>query len=99
MRYFGTFTIKTDSRQKMMAKYNAVQDERKKFPELYPERLTLKDGSYANARISVMNGHILYEGTEDQMIRLAVRYFPEMEFTFVPCLDPAKIQAAFYDLG
>ena len=99
MKYFDTFQMKADSREKLMAKYNAIQDERKQFPDRYPTRLTLADGSLARARVSVKKSHVLYDGTEEQMINLAVRFFHEVEFTFTLCLEPEKIQAAFEELG
>jgi hypothetical protein len=98
MRYIGIFKVKTDDNSKMVAKYRAVQEERKLFPDRYPKPLKLEDGSIARGRISLNKGIYLYDGTPEQTINLAVRYHPEMEIKFIPCLNPVKIREAFEKL-
>jgi hypothetical protein len=73
---------------KVTAKNNAIQEERKKFPDRYPKRLLLQYGTPIIFNISgrIGQGFGLYEGTDAQLRNLAARWIPEIKWTFKPIL-------------
>jgi hypothetical protein len=95
MKFIGYWQSNSDDWDKMAAKNDAIQVERKQYPDRYPKKLRYQDGSEIGGRTGGLGkGFVLYEGTEEQLINLAVRWWPEFSWTFVPMLDASMAQKA-----
>jgi hypothetical protein len=93
MKVIAYIEWRPEDAAKVTAKNNEIQEERKQFPDRYPKRLLLQDGTpiLFNIAGSIGHGFGLYEGTEEQFWNLAVRWRPEVTWTFKPIFTGAKI--------
>lgn len=101
MRYISFWEIKDLNAigKRSRAKYDKLQEARKKNPDMFPTPLLLQDGSPATGRLSLSKGVVLYEATEQQMINVASYVLPDVEITFSPLLDREKVDKAWEALG
>lgn len=77
--------------EKIVAKNKAIQEERKQYPDRYPKRLLHQDGTPILYSTSLMEGIGIYEGTEDQLMNLALRWLPEAKWTFTPIFESNRL--------
>ena len=77
---------------KIVQKNREIQEERKKFPDRYPNPLSLA--------YTTRPGHSfrLYEGTEEQFINLATRWVPETKAEIVPIFESTMVFEAWEKL-
>ena len=96
MAYMHRQGFSPEERKARTEKDNEIQEERKKFPDRHPKRILHQDGTRVSYFISGRYDRqfALYEGTEQQMINLAVRWFPEMIWEFIPILQSQKVGEA-----
>jgi len=94
MKYIAYGDVHTDDSDVYEAKNRAIQVEREKFPNRYPMKLLFQDGTPIGAWTSPRKWFNLYEGTEEQLVNLSVRWFPEANVTFKPMFKGSKLGEA-----
>ena len=77
MKCIAYATLLTNDREKINKKNAVIQEERKKDPNRYPKRLV--DPLW----MTISDGVIIYDGTEDQFKNLSARWIPELKFKYV----------------
>ena len=77
MKCIAYATLLTDDREQVTKKNAVIQEERKQDPNRYPKRLV--DPLW----ITISDGVIIYEGTEEQFMNLSARWIPELKFKYV----------------
>jgi len=99
MKYIAYREVRTDVPGAFRAKNNAIQEERKKYPDRYPKKLLFQDGTPIGVWTSGSKGFNLYEATEEQMINLVARWIPETSWTFVAIYEGSKLGEAYDKLN
>jgi hypothetical protein len=73
---------------KVSKKNNAIQEERKKFPNRYPKPLS---PPYHQGTGRIFR---LYEGTEEQFANVVARWVPEMKWQLAAIFDGDDLEQA-----
>jgi len=91
MKYIAYTEMNFEDVDKLIAKRDALQEERKKFPERYPKKLLDQDGKHIVFTTSIPygKGFMLYEGNEEQLVNLAIHWMPELKLKYVPIFTGA----------
>ena len=77
MKCIAYVTLLTEDREHVTKKNAVIQEERKTNPHRYPQRLV--DPLW----MTITDGVIIYDGTEDQFKNLSARWIPELKFKYV----------------
>ena len=85
MKYIAYFKMNPEDIDKVLAKYNVIQEERRKHPDMYPKPLS------PNYSFSIEKGFRLYESTEEQLTNIIKRWIPEIKMTFVAIFNNIDI--------
>ena len=99
MLYLGIGEICTQDYTHFLKKGQMIGEERKKFPNKYPNRLNLEDGRLAEfflGKKGMMRNFIIYE-TEDpqQLLNLQTFWLPEIQYTFIPIFHVTEIKKSW----
>jgi hypothetical protein len=81
MKCIAYATLLTDNREQITKKNAVIQEERKQDPNRYPKRLT--DPLW----MTISDGVIIYDGTEEQYMNLSARWIPELKFKYVLLIE------------
>ena len=99
MLYLGIGVIVTQDFTHFLKKGQRIGEERRKYPNKYPNRLNLEDGRLAEfflGKKGMMRNFIIYE-TEDpqQLLNLQTFWLPEIKYTFIPIFHVTDIKKSW----
>lgn len=92
MRYIGVYEYDIEDVDNVFTKGKEISAEREQFPDKYPKRLLLQDGSTAEFGVlGEPKGFTLYETDDpEQLMNLILFWSPVMEWKFMPIIHPSK---------
>lgn len=97
MKYVGVYEYDIKDVDKVFTKAKEIWAEREQFPDKYPKRLLLQDGSNADFGIlGEPKGFALYE-TDDpaQIMNLILFWAPVKKYKFMPIVYPSEKMAVW----
>jgi len=102
MRYLAYIEWNPKDAEIVRTKACAIHEERKKFPSRYPTPLLHKDGTpiyYYTSLSQRSQGFALYEGTEEQVLNMSIRWIPEMNWRFIPIYHGSQVFETLWKIG
>lgn len=93
MKFVWSYEFDPDDAEKVSAKNRELDAEIERSPEKYP-RL------FPSYMTGLCKGFRIIEADdEEQLIRLAMHYFPEEEWEFTPIFEGAKVSEVYQKTG